>query len=429
MVSPNISTLKVATADLVRQAREDGTLSKLTVRIVRRELEKKFALDEGVLDDKEYRTVIKETIVLGLDSNKPEHGKELPKPSSPERKAAKKETSRLQKSTVKSSGKNEGRKRKSKLAIKSESSDEHAESEAPGQESEDSADEDLTPKKKSRIKTSKEKPEKISKSKKPKKPQNDKVKSVAIIESSADEDESEERKPAPSRSPKKELKTTSPKCQHRSSSPSKNPKKEEQTEHGLETDVDMSGHDGPGPSNSKARNSNNDPADSELSSVVDEAPKKHRKKNAVKEPKPENGKRGKKTKEPLSKDEDTVVRLKAMVVACGVRKTWKKEFGEMDRPSQQIKRLHEILGELGMTPRYSMEKAKVIREKRELAQELKDVQEFDQATRRRDRKKERSDTEESAEYSGSGTDDVPTKKKKSARASIMAFLQDQSDEE
>ena len=59
-----------------------------------------------------------------------------------------------------------------------------------------------------------------------------------------------------------------------------------------------------------------------------------------------------------------------MVVACGTRKVWKKEFEGLDKPSQQIKRLHSILGDLGMTPRYSLEKAKAIRERRELAQEL-----------------------------------------------------------
>ena len=37
---------------------------------------------------------------------------------------------------------------------------------------------------------------------------------------------------------------------------------------------------------------------------------------------------------------------------------------------QQIKRLKEILAEVGMTGRYSMERAKTIREKRELAREL-----------------------------------------------------------
>src|SRR5258706_5771821 len=49
----------------------------------------------------------------------------------------------------------------------------------------------------------------------------------------------------------------------------------------------------------------------------------------------------------------------------------KKEFeGIEDKPKKQIARLKEILAGLGMTGRLSMDKAKAIREKRELATEL-----------------------------------------------------------
>jgi hypothetical protein len=79
--------------------------------------------------------------------------------------------------------------------------------------------------------------------------------------------------------------------------------------------------------------------------------------------------------------------LKSFVVACGVRKKWyvvtsrgvslsnafyrAKEFEGMEGQSKkQISRLKEILEELGMTGRLSMEKAKAIRAKRELAEEI-----------------------------------------------------------
>jgi hypothetical protein len=42
----------------------------------------------------------------------------------------------------------------------------------------------------------------------------------------------------------------------------------------------------------------------------------------------------------------------------------------LDTPQQQIKKLKEILADLGMTGRMSMEQAKAIKEKRELAKEL-----------------------------------------------------------
>jgi hypothetical protein len=49
---------------------------------------------------------------------------------------------------------------------------------------------------------------------------------------------------------------------------------------------------------------------------------------------------------------------------------WKKEFADLDTPSGQIKRLKEILKDLGMTGRLTLEKAKTIKAERELAQEL-----------------------------------------------------------
>jgi ribosomal protein S2 len=52
-----------------------------------------------------------------------------------------------------------------------------------------------------------------------------------------------------------------------------------------------------------------------------------------------------------------------------VRQPWAKLFADLSA-SQQIKKLKEILADLGMKGRTSMEQAKAIREKRELAQEL-----------------------------------------------------------
>jgi hypothetical protein len=59
-----------------------------------------------------------------------------------------------------------------------------------------------------------------------------------------------------------------------------------------------------------------------------------------------------------------------MVLACGVRKVWTKEFQNIPKSSQQIKRLKELLTELGMSGRFTLQQAKGIKDKRELAQEL-----------------------------------------------------------
>lgn len=53
-----------------------------------------------------------------------------------------------------------------------------------------------------------------------------------------------------------------------------------------------------------------------------------------------------------------------------MRKVWSKVFEGLDTPQQQIKKLREILTDLGMTGRMSMEQAKAIKEKRELEKEL-----------------------------------------------------------
>ena len=57
-------------------------------------------------------------------------------------------------------------------------------------------------------------------------------------------------------------------------------------------------------------------------------------------------------------------------MACGVRKVWAKELKDCDTTSQQITHLRGMLAELGMKGRFSLEQAKSIREKRELAQEI-----------------------------------------------------------
>lgn len=53
-----------------------------------------------------------------------------------------------------------------------------------------------------------------------------------------------------------------------------------------------------------------------------------------------------------------------------MRKVWSKEFQNLPTASQQVKRLKEILAELGMDGRLSVEKAKAIKAKRDLAKEL-----------------------------------------------------------
>ncbi|KAF9647204.1 hypothetical protein BDM02DRAFT_3270450 [Thelephora ganbajun] len=185
-------------------------------------------------------------------------------------------------------------------------------------------------------------------------------------------------------------------------------------------------------------------SDSEVSSLFnDEPPKRRRKAKGEKDETKPKGARQKKEKKELSKDEETIKRLKSLVVACGVRKVWSKEFKGLDKPSAQIKRLNSILSELGMTGRMSMEQARAIKAKREFAQELEDVKDFEKkvvggSEGRSSRKKlgsGRKDVESSDEDDEGDEDDKPRKKRikyfspQNARNSINAFLEDQSDED
>ncbi|KAH0836773.1 hypothetical protein J3R83DRAFT_8522 [Lanmaoa asiatica] len=437
MSLPSTQELEAVIVDILSRARDDGRLSQLTVRIVRQELATHFDVEEDVLNSGKYKSLIKETVHATVNRLQ-NASDEVAEP--PRRHATKKDKSD-------GTAKTGSRKRKSKVQV--HLSDEEQAEEAGASES------DAPPSKKAsaRSKPSKvrscrdydamnqtfDKPVKPSKTSK--KPESEmKYKSKAIIESSDEEAAPGSGTRTSVCSPKKEQMSAK-------SSPPKQKQQQRKVDKG-DSDAQVDPGEGSGPSGStsklkratespkpsvsKANELTGDPMESELSSVIDEPPKKRQKKQekqeSVKPQKDEKIKRGKK-KEALSKDEETVNKLKGIVVACGLRKVWKKEFEGLDKPSQQIKRLHSILGDLGMTPRYSLEKAKAIRERRELAQELQDVQEFAKATKRRGKGPRGSCETEESMAQGDSDADVPARKKKNAQASIMAFLQDQSEEE
>ncbi|KAJ4473353.1 hypothetical protein C8J55DRAFT_562872 [Lentinula edodes] len=183
-----------------------------------------------------------------------------------------------------------------------------------------------------------------------------------------------------------------------------------------------------------------DKSDSELSVLIDEPPKR-KKKGKAKEPSEANENKERKKRgtasATLSKDEETIKRLKSLINACGVRKVWSKMFKDIsDSPSRQIALLRKMLADLGMTGRLSMDQAKSIKEKRELASELADVQSFEQTIKNQSSRRSRSAAtkEESAEAESEKASDEeenvrPAKRKSNARQSIMAFLENQSDSE
>ncbi|KAI1612496.1 hypothetical protein EDD37DRAFT_625055 [Exophiala viscosa] len=119
-------------------------------------------------------------------------------------------------------------------------------------------------------------------------------------------------------------------------------------------------------------------SESELSELLDEDPQP-KKKGKQKDP---SGPIQKKTKSSkpradvdVDPDQAEIKRLQGWLVKCGIRKVWGKELKPYETARAKIKHLKDMLGDAGMTGRYSVEKANQIKEARELAADIEAVQE------------------------------------------------------
>ncbi|BEI90340.1 uncharacterized protein CcaverHIS019_0304100 [Cutaneotrichosporon cavernicola] len=156
-------------------------------------------------------------------------------------------------------------------------------------------------------------------------------------------------------------------------------------------------------------------SESSMSSVYDEPPKKRGRGASAEKPK-KSKKVKKDPNEGLSPDEARVADLKRIVVACGVRKQWTKEFADCPTPTSQIDHLRDLLRSLGMKGNPTTGKAKSLKERRELAQELNDVQEFESKRGAGAERPGRGRAEPDRKVSSSG-----------AMAAVMDFLDDDDD--
>ncbi|KAJ2829189.1 hypothetical protein GGI24_002200 [Coemansia furcata] len=122
-----------------------------------------------------------------------------------------------------------------------------------------------------------------------------------------------------------------------------------------------------------------DASESEVSEVDDDVPvatpvaKKKRASTPSKSP--QTAKRAKvgESGGKLSKSsETTITNLKQYITKCGLRKVWAKELAGMSG-AQQIQHLKDMLSELGMEGRPTLEKCKKIKAKRDLLAELEEI--------------------------------------------------------
>ena len=147
------------------------------------------------------------------------------------------------------------------------------------------------------------------------------------------------------------------------------------------TDSDEEVHDAP--SNRDARRSvtplptaQNDAEDDEMSDVLDESPVKNRRKQKVVKT-AKGGRAQSKTAKAKPGDDPEqaeVKRLQGWLVKCGIRKVWGKELKDCESTKDKIRHLKAMLKEAGMDGKYSVEKAARIKEQREFAKDLEDIQ-------------------------------------------------------
>lgn len=120
-----------------------------------------------------------------------------------------------------------------------------------------------------------------------------------------------------------------------------------------------------------------DASESEMSVVLDEAPNPSRKRQTS----TETSRKGRKKNMGKGKDADLdpnqaeIKRLQGWLVKCGIRKMWSRELAPYLTPKEKIRHLKAMLKDAGMEGRPSLEKARQIREERELKEDLEMVQE------------------------------------------------------
>lgn len=118
-----------------------------------------------------------------------------------------------------------------------------------------------------------------------------------------------------------------------------------------------------------------DDSGSETSVLIDDEPQPKKKRKSK-----DSSEKPKKTvnAKPAIDDDpelEEIKRLQGWLVKCGIRKIWAFELKPYDTSKAKISHLKEMLSDVGMTGRYSLEKASQIKEARELAADIEAVQE------------------------------------------------------
>lgn len=114
---------------------------------------------------------------------------------------------------------------------------------------------------------------------------------------------------------------------------------------------------------------------SELSSVIDEPNPPKRKFKAKNDGAKASSKSTSKPAAESDPNAEEIKRLQGWLAKCGIRKVWGKELKPFETSKAKINHLKQLLADVGLTGRYSNEKAAQIKEARELAADIEAVQE------------------------------------------------------
>lgn len=121
--------------------------------------------------------------------------------------------------------------------------------------------------------------------------------------------------------------------------------------------------------------------DSELSDVRDETPpppRRHKRSASTKERESKGPSKAAKSKakpEDVDPHQEEIRKLQGHLVKCGIRKVWGRELMHCANAREKISHLKGMLKDAGMDGRFSEDKARMIKERRELAADLEAVNE------------------------------------------------------
>ncbi|TVY15481.1 hypothetical protein LARI1_G003884 [Lachnellula arida] len=189
--------------------------------------------------------------------------------------------------------------------------------------------------------------------------------------------------------------------------------------------------------------------ESEMSIVLDEAPKpkgKRRSKSDIASGAPKAPKAPKQSKAPkepkvkaakansnLSPAEEQLKTLQTQLLRCGVRKIWQFELKQFeDDTSAKVRYLQQMLRDIGMTGRFSEARAKEIKEMRELQADLEAVKEGERVWGMESGRPSRSKAAKKSLKINSGEDDEDedeNEKPASKGAKAGSESEDDSDEQ